>query len=86
VVNHTLNVIDKAEDGRLTVAFGTYDNTAGEDAELTWDRLDIAPVQILEIRPGSEESLKYLGPQNRLWGARRFNWLPDAPALDQPAS
>ncbi len=78
-INHTVNVLDIAEDGTVTIAFGTYDNTAGEGKELTWDRLDLAPVEVLELRPGTAESLKYLGPLNRLWGARRFNWLPDEP-------
>ncbi|MBM3269045.1 MAG: LysM peptidoglycan-binding domain-containing protein [Candidatus Sericytochromatia bacterium] len=77
VVNHTVNVIDVADDGSVTIAFGTYDNTAGENATLTWDRLDLAPVEIKVLTPGSEDSLKYLGPLNRLWGARRFSWLPD---------
>ncbi len=78
-INHTVNVLDVADDGTVTIAFGTYDNTAGEGKPLTWENLDLAPITIMELKPGTEESLKYLGPLNHLWGARRFNWMPDEP-------
>lgn len=61
----------------MSIAFGTYDNTAGEDAELTWARLDLSPIHVLDLEPGTEDSLKWLGPLNRVRGVRRFNWLPD---------
>lgn len=79
-VDHTVNVLDVADDGTVTIAFGTYDNLGGEDTPLTWENLDLAPIEIKELHPGTRDYLKYLGPLNHLWGARRFNWLPDEPA------
>ena len=76
-VNHTINVIDVAQDGTVTIAYGTYDNLNGENKPLTWNALDLSPIQIEVLTPGTGDYLKWLGPFNHLWGARRFNMLPD---------
>lgn len=81
-VNHTVNILDVADDGTVTIAFGTYDNLAGENKPLTWSNLDLAPIEIKELKPGTADWLKYLGPLNRLWGARRYSFLPDEPARE----
>jgi hypothetical protein len=79
VVNHTVNVIDVAQDGTVTIAYGTYDNLNGANKPLTWNALDLSPIQIEVLTPGTGDYLKWLGPFNHLWGARRFNLMPDQP-------
>ncbi|GEM_PF-1575577 len=76
VVNHTVNVIDISDDGTVTLAFGTYDNLR-PGQPLTWENLDILPIRQLELKPGTEDYDKWLGSNNGLFGARRYNWMPD---------
>lgn len=76
VVNHTVNVVDIAKDGTVTLAYGTYDNL-NPNQPLTWDNLDFLPVRRLELKPGTEDYEKWLGADNGLFGARRYNWMPD---------
>lgn len=76
VVNHTVNVVDIAKDGTVTLAYGTYDNLR-PDQPLTWENLDFLPVRHLTLKPGTEDYDKWLGANNGLYGARRYNWMPD---------
>ena len=76
VVNHTVNVVDIAKDGTVTLAYGTYDNLR-PDQPLTWANLDFLPVRYVTLKPGSEDYQKWLGEDNGLFGARRYNWMPD---------
>lgn len=75
-VNHTINVLDVHADGTVVIAWGTYDNLA-EDDEVDWKDLDLAPIEAAVLKPGTEDYERYLGPSNRLWGARRYNVMPD---------
>ncbi|MNX15878.1 LysM domain/BON superfamily protein [compost metagenome] len=76
VVNHTVNVVGIADDGTVTLAYGTYDNLR-PGQPLTWENLDFLPVQRLELKPGTEDYEKWLGANNGLYGAHRYNWMPD---------
>lgn len=76
VVNHTMNVIDRHEDGSVTLAWGTYDNTKPGEA-LSWESLDLKKVEVLRIQPGSEEYQRFFGPGAAIWGARRFSPMAD---------
>ncbi|MEB3285831.1 MAG: amidase domain-containing protein [Candidatus Sericytochromatia bacterium] len=75
-VNHTVKVLAVAEDGMVTVAYGTYDNLAG-DGHVQWQNLDLQPITTVVLEPGSKEYQKYLGAGNGLWGVRRFSWMSD---------
>ncbi|MEB3195736.1 MAG: LysM peptidoglycan-binding domain-containing protein [Candidatus Sericytochromatia bacterium] len=78
IVNHTVQVVDVSKDGRVTLAFGTYDTVGG--GPLTWGALDLQPVSEMVLEPGSAEYRQWLGAGNNLWGVRRGNWMPDKPA------
>ncbi|MGE5707603.1 MAG: LysM peptidoglycan-binding domain-containing protein, partial [Bacteroidota bacterium] len=92
-VNHTVNVlkVDK-KDGTVTLAYGTYDNLAPDGGPVKWENLDLSPIQYLELKPGTEDYDKWLGPDNAIWGVRRYAWLPDhkveakPPQTTQPPS
>ena len=75
-VNHTVQVLRVEPDGTVLIAFGTYDNLA-EDDQVDWQDLDLAPIAALRLTPGSADYEKYLGPDNSLWGVRRYHVLPD---------
>lgn len=75
-VNHTVKVLAVAENGAVTVAYGTYDNLAG-DGNVKWQNLDLQPITTVVLEPGSDDYAKYLGPNNGLWGVRRYNWMAD---------
>lgn len=79
-VNHTVNVLDVAADGTVTAAFGTYNNLK-PGKPLTWDALDLQPITILTLKPGTEDYQKWLGAGNDLHSVNRFRSLPDALAL-----
>ncbi|HEY9766167.1 MAG TPA: LysM peptidoglycan-binding domain-containing protein [Chroococcales cyanobacterium] len=91
-VNHTVNIVkvDK-NDKSVTIAYGTYDNLNPDVQPVTWENLDLSPIQYLELKPGTEEYQKWLGPQNQIWGVRRYNFLPNqienspAKPIDPPA-
>lgn len=76
IVNHTVNVLAVEADGTVKLAYGTYDNLR-PGQPLTWANLDFLPIQQLELKPGTEEYDKWLGEGNGLYGARRYNWMPD---------
>lgn len=76
VVNHTVNVVNIAKDGTVTLAYGTYDNLR-PDLPLKWENLDFLPIRYLVLKPGTEEYDQWLGEGSGLWGARRYNWMPD---------
>lgn len=76
VANHTVNVLGVAADGAVTLAFGTYNNLA-KGQPLTWGNLDLQPIQILTVEPGTAAYEKYLGAGNRLMGVHRHHPLPD---------
>jgi nucleoid-associated protein YgaU len=90
VVNHTVNVIDVAEDGTVKLAYGTYNNLR-PNQPLTWENLDFLPIQQLELKPGTGDYEKWLGEGNGLFAARRYTWMPDheaspkAPKTEAPA-
>lgn len=76
-VDHTINVVGIAADGTVEVAYGTYDNLGA--AALTWENLDILPLQRLKLKPGTEAYAKWLGaPGQTLWGVRRFSAFSEA--------
>lgn len=75
-VNHTVNVLDVGQDGSVTIAFGTYNNL-GTTKPVQWQHLDLQPIHVETLKPGTSEYAKYLGSWNDLWGVRRFSWMPD---------
>lgn len=79
-VNHTVNVIDVAADGSVTLAFGSYDNL--NDGPLTWAGLDLTPIETLVLKPGEPEYDRWFGENSAIWGARRFSWMPDKPRVE----
>lgn len=83
-VDHTINVVDVAADGTVSIAYGTYNNLG--DKPLTWDNLDIQPLQRLKLKPGTEAHDKWLGaPGQALWGVRRFSPFTEAASAPAPA-
>jgi hypothetical protein len=77
-VNHTVNVLGVAEDGSVTVAFGTYDNVKSDGGPVRWENLDLSPIQKQVLVPGTPEYEEKLGPGNCLWGVRRYGWMAEA--------
>ncbi|MEB3330516.1 MAG: hypothetical protein VKQ33_14925 [Candidatus Sericytochromatia bacterium] len=76
-VNHAVNVVEVREDGTVVLAFGSYNNLG--TGPVTWTNLDITPIERLALKPGTPEHAQWLGEDSRLWGARRFSWMPDQP-------
>jgi hypothetical protein len=69
-VNHTVNVVGVADDGTVTLAYGTYDNLG--DGPVTWGNLDLKPIEKLVLTPGTPDYDRWLGAGNCLWGMRKF--------------
>ncbi|MDB5099323.1 MAG: cell wall hydrolase [Cyanobacteria bacterium RYN_339] len=76
-VNHTVNVVDVQPDGRVTIAYGTYENLNKAVTPVTWDNLDLSTIQQVELTPGTPDYDKWFGPDNHLWGVRRFSPAAD---------
>jgi hypothetical protein len=74
-VDHTVNVLGVAEDGTVTLAYGTYDNLG--EGPLQRKNLDLLPIHQLELKPGTPEYEQWLGDFNALWGVRRFAVMAD---------
>lgn len=76
VVNHTINVTRVDSDGTVTLSYGTYNNLR-PDQPLRWENLDFLPIRQVVVKPGTEEHEKWFGEGNKLWGVRRYTWMPD---------
>jgi hypothetical protein len=76
-VNHTVNVIDVQPDGRVTLAYGTYENLDKSVTPVAWKNLDLSPITLVEVQPGTEDYDHWFGPDNHLWGVRRFSPTTD---------
>jgi hypothetical protein len=78
-VNHTMNVIAVRPDGGVTLAYGTYENLNKAVTPVAWQNLDLSPIQLITLEPGTPDYDKWLGPDNHLWGVRRFSLAADMP-------
>ncbi|MEB3238493.1 MAG: hypothetical protein VKO64_12840 [Candidatus Sericytochromatia bacterium] len=86
VVNHTVNFVERKEDGTVVLAFGSYDNLSRDGQPLTWSTLDLTPIELLELKPGTADFDQWLGEGSRLWGARRYAFRPSGVADEAPGA
>jgi len=79
-VNHAVNYVGRKDDGTVLLAYGSYDNLSRDGQPVTWATLDITPIEMLELKPGSAEFENWLGDENKLWGVRRYAFRPSGVA------
>lgn len=84
IVNHTVNFVERREDGTVVLAYGSYNNLGRNGGPVTWGNLDLTPIEILDLKPGSEGWERWLGADNSLWGVRRYAFRPSA-TTEEPA-